>query len=115
MRLHSDSASLGLLERESDVSSISSLVAGAASRAGAILLIRGVAGVGKTELLRVACRVAAERGMGVLSARGTELERHVPYGLARQLADRPSRAATQRAGRWCLKDQQDGQSHRSPT
>jgi DNA-binding CsgD family transcriptional regulator len=68
--------------------SIGSLVAEAASGAGAILLIRGVAGVGKTELLRVASRAAAERGMGVLSVRGTELERHVPYGLARQLADR---------------------------
>ncbi|HYK31498.1 MAG TPA: AAA family ATPase [Streptosporangiaceae bacterium] len=88
MRVHSDDASLGLLERESDVSSIDSLVAGAAAGAGAVLLIRGAAGVGKTELLRVACRIGAERGMGVLSVRGTELERHVPYGLARQLADR---------------------------
>jgi hypothetical protein len=88
MKVHTDSASLGLLERESDISSIRALVADTASGAGAVLLIRGAAGAGKTELLRAACRMAAERGMGVLTARGTELERHVPYGLARQLADR---------------------------
>jgi DNA-binding CsgD family transcriptional regulator len=77
-----------LLERESELGSIAELVARTRSGSGGILLIRGAAGIGKTELLRAACGLARDSGVRVVTGRGTELERDLPFGLVRQLADR---------------------------
>lgn len=54
---------------------------------GALLLIEGPAGVGKTELVREA-RIAADRaGVVSLEARGSELERQFAFGGVRQLLE----------------------------
>jgi tetratricopeptide (TPR) repeat protein len=50
-----------------------------------LLLLEGPAGIGKTRLLAEARRQAAERGLGVLSARGSQLERAFGFGAVRQL------------------------------
>jgi DNA-binding CsgD family transcriptional regulator len=54
---------------------------------GALLVIEGPAGVGKTELVREA-RAGAERaGMTPLQARGSELEQPFAFGVVRQLLE----------------------------
>src|SRR5581483_10827009 len=56
------------------------------------LVVEGPPGIGKSSLLKA----AAERttGLRVLRARGSELERGFPLGIARQLVDEPLRRAS---------------------
>ena len=75
----------GLWERESEVSALTDAVDAAARGAGQLVLVEGPAGIGKSRLLAVARSLATERKVPVLAARGMELEREVPFGLARQL------------------------------
>ena len=49
------------------------------------MVIEGPPGVGKTRLLAEARRLAAERGLPVLGARGSQLERTFGFGAVRQL------------------------------
>jgi DNA-binding CsgD family transcriptional regulator/tetratricopeptide (TPR) repeat protein len=49
------------------------------------MILSGDPGVGKTELLRSACRHAAEKGFLVLSAQGSELEGQIDYSGLQQL------------------------------
>lgn len=75
-----------LLEREAELAVIASALAGAGSGSvGSVVLIEGSAGIGKSALIDVGAGLAADRGFLVLRARGTELERDDPYGMARQL------------------------------
>lgn len=74
-----------LWERDSEVIALSSAFEAAATGAGQLVLVEGPAGIGKSRLLAVAGSLAAERHVPVLAARGRELEREVPFGLARQL------------------------------
>ena len=53
--------------------------------AGALTLVEGPPGIGKTELLAAAVARARRREMLVLSARGGELEMTFPYAVVRQL------------------------------
>jgi DNA-binding CsgD family transcriptional regulator len=84
---------VGLLERDGDRAALR----GAAEPA-ALVIVEGPAGVGKTELIGVGARWAAQQGVRVLDARGVELEREFPYGLIRQLLA-PALAALQPAER----------------
>jgi DNA-binding CsgD family transcriptional regulator/tetratricopeptide (TPR) repeat protein len=86
--VHEPIADGELLERGRELESIAAVLARASSGSGGVMLIRGPGGVGKTELLRATCRRATDAGVAAFSARGTELERDLPYGLVRQLADR---------------------------
>lgn len=52
---------------------------------GSVALVEGPAGIGKTRLLTAARELAAERGLRVLSAQGSELERDFPFGAVLQL------------------------------
>lgn len=52
---------------------------------GAVLLVEGPPGIGKTELLTGAIARARREGMLVLSARGSELESSLAYSIVRQL------------------------------
>ena len=61
-----------------------SLLAAQAGR-GALTLIQGPPGIGKTELLAAAMTRARDRDMLVLSARAGQLERSFPYAVVRQL------------------------------
>lgn len=73
-----------LVEREQELAVIEASLASARSGNGSVLLIEGPAGIGKTSLLRAARQRAADRGMAVLHARGTELEREYPLGVVGQ-------------------------------
>lgn len=78
-------AGTGLLERERELEEILERLESARAGAGSALLVEGPGGIGKTELLLAADRAARERGMCVLSARGSELEREFAFGVVRQL------------------------------
>jgi DNA-binding CsgD family transcriptional regulator/tetratricopeptide (TPR) repeat protein len=77
-------AGLELLERVSELKALRSCVADAVGGSGRLVVVDGEPGIGKTELLRAA-RDEAREGMQVLTCRGSELERELPFGLVRQL------------------------------
>src|SRR5438552_10849047 len=60
-----------LLEREQEVEHVGAVVRAVGRRAGAALVIEGVAGLGKSSLLDEARTRASELGFRVLSARAT--------------------------------------------
>ncbi len=72
-------------ERTQELEVVSEALARAAAGEGRALLVEGPAGIGKTTLLQAAREAATERGVPVLSARGTELERSHAFGAARRL------------------------------
>ena len=90
------SASIGiepkLLDRQRELSRLAVWLADVGEGRGRIGLIVGGAGLGKTALLRRAQLVGERLGVRVLSARGGELERELPFGVARQLLERTVRA-----------------------
>jgi class 3 adenylate cyclase/DNA-binding CsgD family transcriptional regulator len=73
-----------LVGRDQELVAIESSLAAAWSGTGALVLVEGPAGIGKTTLLRAARERATQRGMTVLHARATELERDYPMGVVRQ-------------------------------
>ena len=74
-----------LVERERLLDQIDEVVRRASEGDARMLLVEGQAGIGKTRLAAEARRRAAEAGMTVLAARGSELERDFPFGVVRQL------------------------------
>jgi AAA ATPase domain len=59
-----------------------------------MLVLRGPAGIGKSELLTTVRASARARGFGVLTARGSEFEQEIAFGVARQLFEPMLRAAS---------------------
>jgi DNA-binding CsgD family transcriptional regulator len=78
-------ASEPLLERREETARIKAALAEARSGRGAFVVVEGPAGIGKTALLGATRCAAADSGMRILSARGTELERDFSFGVVRQL------------------------------
>jgi len=77
----------GPLERERQLRALGARLGRAAAGAGSAVVIVGPAGAGKTTLLR---ELAATRPPGqVIAARAAELERELPFGVVRQLVERP--------------------------
>jgi DNA-binding SARP family transcriptional activator/DNA-binding CsgD family transcriptional regulator len=74
-----------IVERENEVTLLGMLLGDAVAGEGRVALIEGPAGIGKTRLLAEARVQGPVYGMSVLSARGSELEREFPFGVARQL------------------------------
>ena len=74
-----------LLERERELAAIERALDRLAEGVGSMVLVEGPAGIGKTALLAAATDLAKERGVLVRSARGGQLEREMPFGIARQL------------------------------
>jgi DNA-binding NarL/FixJ family response regulator len=74
-----------LLERDHEVETIDRVVAAARTGEPAVALIEGPPGIGKSRLLAHAHDTAASAGFRVLTARGSDLERELPYGIVRQL------------------------------
>jgi DNA-binding CsgD family transcriptional regulator len=72
-----------MFERDRELSAIGAWATPPPS--GAILVIEGPPGIGKTTLLTAARAAARDAGFQVLSALGGELEREFPFGLVRQL------------------------------
>ncbi len=74
-----------LVEREREVGALEELLAAARERRGGVLVLEGVPGAGKSSLVELARSAAAGAGVTVLSARGSELETDVPFGVVTQL------------------------------
>src|SRR5215470_13955179 len=80
-----------ILERDAELAALAAAIAAAEAGHGTLALVEGPAGIGKTTLLRAACRGPAPespwdpRGVRVLTARGLALEHGFPYGIVRQL------------------------------
>lgn len=86
-----------LLERDVQQAELEQLIVRASDGSGASVLIQGEAGIGKTTLQEAAAVFARDRGFSVLTARGGELERHLGWGLLRDLFSPTLRDPTQRA------------------
>jgi DNA-binding CsgD family transcriptional regulator len=80
-----------LLEREAEIARLAGAIGGAGEGRGGLLLVEGVAGVGKSTILAHAREQAGAESFLILSARGDELERAFPFGLATQLLAEPAR------------------------
>lgn len=89
----------GLLEREDHVERISDLLDVTLSGRGALLSIVGAPGEGKTALLEQTCALAADRGIAVWRACGSDLEREFALGAVRQLLEPPIHALDPRTRR----------------
>lgn len=74
-----------LLERAALVEAIDHALDAVGARHGGGMALEGVAGAGKTRLLRVAEERAAARGMEVRRAAGDDLSATLPWGVCRQL------------------------------
>ena len=74
-----------LLERDPELESLEGIVQAARAGEAVLTLIEGPAGIGKSRLLARAREMASAAGFQVLSARGSDLERELPYGIVRQL------------------------------
>jgi DNA-binding CsgD family transcriptional regulator len=74
-----------LLEREAQLAEIDAALADAREGRAHALLIEGAAGIGKTSVLGEAARRARQGGHSVRAARGDDLERGFPWGVAIQL------------------------------
>lgn len=79
------SAPLGLLERDREIASLVDAVASAAAGRPGMVFIEGEGGIGKTRLLLEARDRAAEAGVQLRSARGSEREQRLPYAVVAQL------------------------------
>jgi DNA-binding CsgD family transcriptional regulator len=84
-----------LLERDHELKRIEAALAEARAGRGRFLVIEGPAGIGKTALLAAARTLATDRGMRVLRARGSELERDFAFGVVRQLFEPPLAEASE--------------------
>lgn len=82
------------LERSHELAQLDEAIATALASEGRIVALEGAGGLGKTLLLSHAAQRAQERGMTVLRARGGELEREFPFGVALQLFEPYLSAAT---------------------
>jgi DNA-binding CsgD family transcriptional regulator len=81
----------GLLEREREHAALVDVVAAAREGSGAVALLRGAAGIGKSRLLEAVASEGRRVGARTLRARGGEMERDFPYGVVRQLLEREVR------------------------
>ena len=76
-----------LRERERELGTLRDGLERASAGEGALILVEGPAGVGKTELAREARKAAEQMGVTPLEATGSELERPFAFGVVRQLLE----------------------------
>jgi DNA-binding CsgD family transcriptional regulator len=74
-----------LLERDHELGVLDGLLGSALAGGPALALIEGPPGIGKSRLLAAACERARQAGCRILRARGSDLERDLPFGVVRQL------------------------------
>jgi hypothetical protein len=74
-----------LFERETELAALSAALAAARSGTGGLVVLAGPAGIGKSRLLTEARTMAEALGLAVLTARGIDLERDAPFGIASDL------------------------------
>ena len=90
----SEVAAGGLLEREGELARFDRVFNRVGARLGAVVVVQGAAGIGKSELLAALGAGAQARGFRLLSARGSEFETEIAFGVARQLFEPMLRAAS---------------------
>ena len=95
-------ASGPLLERDGELARVDHLFSRLGARKGAVVVVEGPAGIGKSELLAAVRAEAEARGFGVLTAQGSEFEAEIAFGLARQLFEPMLHAASPRERRQLL-------------
>src|SRR5262245_2045593 len=76
-----------MLERDRELGVLEDLIQGALEGRRGLALVEGPAGIGKSRLLAATRQAAEGAGFRVLSARGSDLERELPFGVVRQLFD----------------------------
>ncbi|MHB8695824.1 MAG: helix-turn-helix transcriptional regulator [Solirubrobacteraceae bacterium] len=77
-----------LFERDGEYTLLGATFDACVQGRGGVLLIEGEAGIGKSALLAAGERLAQQRGLRVLRARGAELEDDFAFGVMRQLVER---------------------------
>lgn len=77
--------SSGLLERDDELATVDAAVDAASRGLPGLVTIEGPGGIGKTRLLVRARERAAEAGVRVRTARGSEREQRLPFGVVEQL------------------------------
>jgi hypothetical protein len=70
-----------LLERDRELGVLDGLVRDTVDGRPAVALVEGPAGIGKSRLLWEAGERASAAGFRVLAARGSDLERELPFGV----------------------------------
>ena len=83
----SDAEPAPLLERDHELASLTARASATRHGEGALAVIAGAAGTGKSTLLARAMRHARQSDLTVCHARGSELEQELPFGLMRQLLE----------------------------
>ena len=82
------------MEREGELARFDRVFNRVGAGLGAVVVVQGAAGIGKSELLAAVGAGAQARGFGLLSARGSEFETEIAFGVARQLFEPMLRAAS---------------------
>jgi DNA-binding NarL/FixJ family response regulator len=90
-------APCGLVGRARERAAIDGVLAGLEAGAGAVVVIEGEPGIGKSRVLAHVAASAAQRGATVLEARAAEFESDLPYAIFTEALDRPLAAAGERA------------------
>ncbi len=86
-RLVQSATGEALLERERELTATRDALDRAQGGDGALLLVQGPPGIGKTELVREARAAAVRAGVMTLEAKASELERPFAFGVVRQLLE----------------------------
>ncbi len=84
----------GLFEREAELARVDQVFDRVGSGVGAVVVVEGTAGIGKSAMLAAVGAAVRARGFGVLRARGSEFEAEIAFGVARQLFEPMLRAAS---------------------
>ena len=74
-----------LVGRDRELAELRDCLEEAWSGQGRLALVEGPSGIGKSRLLSEAKRMAADRGVTTLNARGSQMEREFGFGAVRQL------------------------------
>jgi DNA-binding CsgD family transcriptional regulator len=83
-----------LLEREVELARVDRLLDAVSHGVGGVVVVEGPAGIGKSELLAAVRAAAQTREFRVLTARASEFEEEIAFGVARQLFEPMLRAAS---------------------
>jgi hypothetical protein len=77
-----------IFDREAELAAVAAAASAALSGSGSVVLVEGVAGIGKTRLMTYACEQGTLAGMRVLAARAAEFEAGFAWGVVtnRQIA-----------------------------
>lgn len=74
-----------LLERADELAAVDAAIQATKTGSGRFVMVEGPAGIGKTTILAEGRTRAADSGLSVLAARGSELESAFSFGVVRQL------------------------------